>query len=495
MEPDQRTKSLKRKFGPSTSKCSVEVYPSVVTKKTKLSEHRSIHQLPESAKEVIDSDSFEFIEVTKHYSDYDMLEKERMKVKVEDCSDHNMLEEERMKVEIEDCSDEKLEEEWIKVKVEDCSDEDVIVKVEHDIDEDDKSERANKFVSDKNKNLYGTGCGPPSPDIKPDEPEPNPNYNDTDNWLKVCPSHGHSRQCLQPALQCLLKIPSTANKLNVQWSREAELLLIEKVRCTECLWDHRDAMFLKKTFKRHQYERIASQIEEEFPTLQGLSADAVMHKWAMLKKTFIRELGKVKQPKNSSETTSKWHLFEVLLFLTNTTSAGPSICNFSEQTASKSNFQSIPESLEENEVINGTSLVYSGTEECNGTAKLHDTSSEGFSPLPEVSSCSPRASGGKEQQSSGKNDGATPSKDLHPSSAPKKRRLQSNSETATPSTDKAIALLEGAVHRSKERNSQAFGLYQIIDEHFKKISAKKQLILTAKIVNSLLEDDTQYEND
>ncbi|KAK4310085.1 hypothetical protein Pmani_018321 [Petrolisthes manimaculis] len=165
-------KKSKRKVGLSTSKCSVEVDPSVVTEKSKLSQHISFHQLPESTKEVIDSDDlFEFIDVTKHCSDYDMLEEERMKVKVEqcndNCNDHNMLEEERMKVEIEDCSDEKLEEERMKVKVEDCSDEDVIMKVEHDIDEDENS------------------CSLPNPDIKPDEPEPNPNYNDTDNWLKV----------------------------------------------------------------------------------------------------------------------------------------------------------------------------------------------------------------------------------------------------------------------------------------------------------------------
>ncbi|KAK4328994.1 hypothetical protein Pmani_000630 [Petrolisthes manimaculis] len=34
--------------------------------------------------------------------------------------------------------------------------------------------------------MYGTGCGPPSPDIKPDEPEPDPNNKDTDN----CPKDG-----------------------------------------------------------------------------------------------------------------------------------------------------------------------------------------------------------------------------------------------------------------------------------------------------------------
>ncbi|KAK3892590.1 hypothetical protein Pcinc_003566 [Petrolisthes cinctipes] len=96
----------------------------------------------ESAKEVMDSGPFEFIEVTKHCSNYDMLEEERMKVKVEDCSDNEKLEDGRMKVKVEGCSDyDMLEDGRMKVKVEDCTDEDVIVKVEHDIDEDDESKR------------------------------------------------------------------------------------------------------------------------------------------------------------------------------------------------------------------------------------------------------------------------------------------------------------------------------------------------------------------
>ncbi|KAK3890068.1 hypothetical protein Pcinc_005983 [Petrolisthes cinctipes] len=137
------TKSLKkkpkRKVGPSTSKCSVEVYPSVVTKKRKKSEN-SFHQLPESAKEVMDSGPFEFLEVTKHCNDFEMLEDERIKVKAEQCNDNEKLEEERMR--IKDCIDDELEEERMKVKIEDCTDEDVIVKVEHDIDEDDISKSA-----------------------------------------------------------------------------------------------------------------------------------------------------------------------------------------------------------------------------------------------------------------------------------------------------------------------------------------------------------------
>ncbi|KAK3878787.1 hypothetical protein Pcinc_016598 [Petrolisthes cinctipes] len=175
-------KNLKRKVGPSTSKCSVEVDPSVVTKKRKLSQHISFHQLPESAKEVMDSGPFEFTEVTKHCSDYNMLEEERMRVKVEQCNDKEKLEDGRMKVKIEDCSDDKFEEERMKVKVEDCSDydmleeermkvkiedctdEDVIVKVEHDIDEDDESKRVKKTNSSYIRKCHETGGGPcPTP--------------------------------------------------------------------------------------------------------------------------------------------------------------------------------------------------------------------------------------------------------------------------------------------------------------------------------------------
>ncbi|KAK4324158.1 hypothetical protein Pmani_005161 [Petrolisthes manimaculis] len=69
----------------------------------------------------MDCGSFEFVDVTKLCNNFKMLEDERMKVKVEQCND-----------------DEKLQEEGMGIKVEDCTDEDVIVKVEHDIDEDDK---------------------------------------------------------------------------------------------------------------------------------------------------------------------------------------------------------------------------------------------------------------------------------------------------------------------------------------------------------------------
>ncbi|KAK3895226.1 hypothetical protein Pcinc_001085 [Petrolisthes cinctipes] len=152
-------------------------------------------------------------------------------------------------------------------------------------------------------------------------------------------------------------------------------------------------MFLKKTFKRHLYQRIAIAIQEEFPALAGVTADAVMHKWGNLKKTFSRELQKAKQPKSGSGYTSKWHLFEVLLFLTDTASADQSVCNYSEHQSQDNRPASMAESQD---VVDGTSLVYSGSEDVDGmlTHFLHDES-EGFSP---ASSLSPHSSSSGTQQ-------------------------------------------------------------------------------------------------
>ncbi|KAK4324164.1 hypothetical protein Pmani_005167 [Petrolisthes manimaculis] len=72
----------------------------------------------------MDCGSFEFVDVMKQCNNFKMLEDEKMKVKVEQCND-----------------DEKLQEEGMGIKVDDCTDEDVMVKMEHDIDEDDKSKR------------------------------------------------------------------------------------------------------------------------------------------------------------------------------------------------------------------------------------------------------------------------------------------------------------------------------------------------------------------
>ncbi|KAK4324157.1 hypothetical protein Pmani_005160 [Petrolisthes manimaculis] len=83
--------------------------------------------------ERMDCGSFEFVDVTKLCNNFKMLEDERMKVKVEQCND-----------------DEKLQEEGMGIKVEDCTDEDVIVKVEHDIDEDDKRKREEPSTSKGN---------------------------------------------------------------------------------------------------------------------------------------------------------------------------------------------------------------------------------------------------------------------------------------------------------------------------------------------------------
>ncbi|KAK4307942.1 hypothetical protein Pmani_020334 [Petrolisthes manimaculis] len=188
------------------------------------------------------------------------------------------------------------------------------------------------------------------------------------------------------------------DKSSLRWTRESELLVIEKVRGNECLWDHRDTMFLKKTFKRQLYQQIALSIQKQFPALKGLTADAVMHKWGNLKKSFVRELHKTKQPKSGSVYRSKWHLFEALLFLTNTISADGSVCNYSKQQTQDNSPASMVECLVQNEVVDGTDNV----DETLG--HILDSSSEVYSPLSEAASSYPRSTSSGTQESDSSRD-------------------------------------------------------------------------------------------
>ncbi|KAK4295747.1 hypothetical protein Pmani_031709 [Petrolisthes manimaculis] len=265
------------------------------------------------------------------------------------------------------------------------------------------------------------------------------------------------------------------NISSLRWSRESELFVIEKVRQNECLWDHRDPMFLKKTFKRHLYHRIAIAIQEEFPALAGVTADAVMHKWDNLKKSFSRELQKAKNPKSGSGYTSKWHLFELLMFLTDTASADKSVCNYNEHQSKDNSPASMAESQD---VVDGTSLVYSGSEDVDGmlTHFLHD-GSEDFSP---ASSSSPRSSSSRTQQAGSSrvmpgcstNTGGV-NLSRPPLCSPAPKRSRTTPKPGTPkASNKAWEILQSTCVKSNEKNRIAFGLYQMIEQHFQKISEK-----------------------
>lgn len=75
-----------------------------------------------------------------------------------------------------------------------------------------------------------------------------------------------------------LKIPSMANKFNVQWSREAEFYLIEKVRCTECLLDHTSVPPTQTT----QQDRCNTSVTSPFlvPGKLGQRIRQIPHLWS-----------------------------------------------------------------------------------------------------------------------------------------------------------------------------------------------------------------------
>ncbi|MPC50297.1 hypothetical protein E2C01_044121 [Portunus trituberculatus] len=164
-----------------------------------------------------------------------------------------------------------------------------------------------------------------------------------------------------PDLHLTCKGSTIAEKTKFQWCRNAEI----------------DEKFLKKVYKRKIFEKITTELRDGFPALHDVTTEAVMHKWSMLKKSFSRELGKAKHPKSGSGYTSNWHLFQELLFLIDTASAGPSISNYEDQpmqdsgTATATN---VSESMDE-VLCDSDDLEYGGTDECDATPSPSSSSS------------------------------------------------------------------------------------------------------------------------
>ncbi|XP_066945371.1 uncharacterized protein [Macrobrachium rosenbergii] len=107
----------------------------------------------------------------------------------------------------------------------------------------------------------------------------------------------------------------------VQWTFEIEESLIEKVRSRPILWNQR---ILPTTRKRLKSTCMARELQEAFPHVEGIDADAVVMKFSILKTSFRRELAKIKQVKSGSggDYVPKWRLFELMLFLTDVVTPG-----------------------------------------------------------------------------------------------------------------------------------------------------------------------------
>ncbi|KAK4318793.1 hypothetical protein Pmani_010216 [Petrolisthes manimaculis] len=130
------------------------------------------------------------------------------------------------------------------------------------------------------------------------------------------------------------------------------------------------------------------------------------------------------------------------------------------------------------DIVDGTSLVYSGFEDGDGmlTHFLHD-GSEGVSP---ASSSSPHSSSSGIQQAgssrvmpgcSTNTGGVNHTRPPLCSPAPKSSRTTPKPETPTAS-NRALEILESTCTKSSKKHKIAFGLYQMIEQDFKKISEK-----------------------
>ncbi|XP_050692264.1 cell surface glycoprotein 1-like isoform X2 [Eriocheir sinensis] len=120
---------------------------------------------------------------------------------------------------------------------------------------------------------------------------------------------------------------TTVTSMPVHWSWEMETRLIELVRSSPALWNVNSPLFTKKSLKKKLYSRIATDLKVAFPNRDGLTSDAVMTKFNILRSSFKRELAKIKAIKSSSGTNHipKWKTFDSLRFLTDTVSPEPSL--------------------------------------------------------------------------------------------------------------------------------------------------------------------------
>lgn len=61
----------------------------------------------------------------------------------------------------------------------------------------------------------------------------------------------------------------------VQWTMEAVLVLIEKVKSNPVLWDTEHPQYKKNTHRRQLYAQIAAELQELFPNIAGISGGVV----------------------------------------------------------------------------------------------------------------------------------------------------------------------------------------------------------------------------
>ncbi|XP_066963608.1 uncharacterized protein [Macrobrachium rosenbergii] len=106
---------------------------------------------------------------------------------------------------------------------------------------------------------------------------------------------------------------------SVPWTTKSLHSLIVKVRAHRVLWDNSNEHFLKKNLKRNLWERLATELREEYQELQqaDLNSEEVLEKFSKLKSSYVREHKKLRNMPNGSgkSVSSKWKFFEAMSFI------------------------------------------------------------------------------------------------------------------------------------------------------------------------------------
>ncbi|XP_050707221.1 uncharacterized protein LOC126992513 [Eriocheir sinensis] len=104
---------------------------------------------------------------------------------------------------------------------------------------------------------------------------------------------------------------------SIAWSSEATLSLLDKVQEEEAIWDTRHPSYYEKNLKRAVYEELCTKMKEEYPSLNNLTADDVVARFAHLRSHFQKQLQEIDEAPlgSAGRCMTRWEYFEACSFL------------------------------------------------------------------------------------------------------------------------------------------------------------------------------------
>ncbi|XP_047489189.1 protein bric-a-brac 2-like isoform X2 [Penaeus chinensis] len=103
----------------------------------------------------------------------------------------------------------------------------------------------------------------------------------------------------------------------VYWCRESTLLLLEKVKIREPIWNINHTDFMKKNLKRRLLDEICEELKKVYPVMNNLTTDMVVSRYQYLRGHFQKQLRKFYNIPTSSRRTAshKWEFFKACSFM------------------------------------------------------------------------------------------------------------------------------------------------------------------------------------